>query len=335
VDQSNPTGQLTIKSIERMKYNLKYLAIVGLVACLGAGVDLYFIWQSKSNLPTQNDLVVTDTAPATHNNPNDPDPADENNSPKSDPAPTPVPAPAPTPPPTPVPTEPAQPSVTPNPSSSPAAPMPPPTESPATNGYPWHTNITATVFWVGEPVGNGSSEDNAISAYDDYWEKNYGGFDDYSYVRKAANNYFPTNITPKQNPFYLDLPFDDINDKTAYQWRTNIPWYTDNTSQNYSYMKNQWVRIRKGTAVCYGQIEDAGPYVYHDANYVFGSDDARPQSKQANNAGLDVSPALRDCLGFNGLNNDENKVDWQFVKASDVPAGPWKVLVTTQQVNQP
>ena len=24
--------------------------------------------------------------------------------------------------------------------------------------------------------------------------------------RSAANDYFPTQMTPKQNPFYLDLP---------------------------------------------------------------------------------------------------------------------------------
>ncbi|HEX5429896.1 MAG TPA: hypothetical protein VFX17_02325 [Patescibacteria group bacterium] len=229
------------------------------------------------------------------------------------PSPNPTPIPAPTPLPTPTPT-----------------PVPPPSPK-----YPLHTNITATVFWVGEPVGNGSSEDNSISAYDDLWEHDYGGFDDYSYLRTAANNYFPTNITPKQNPFYLDLPFDDINNKTAYTWRSNIPWYTGNTSKGFSDMKNRWVKIQKGSAICYGQIEDAGPYVYNDSNYVFGSSDARPASQKASNAGMDVSPALRDCLGFDGLNNDENKVDWQFVDDADVPNGPWKILVTTQQVNQP
>ncbi|MGI9332403.1 MAG: hypothetical protein ACR2RL_04525, partial [Gammaproteobacteria bacterium] len=41
------------------------------------------------------------------------------------------------------------------------------TSAVANTGYPLHTNITATAFWVGEPVGNGSSEDNALSAYDD------------------------------------------------------------------------------------------------------------------------------------------------------------------------
>ena len=45
---------------------------------------------------------------------------------------------------------------------------------------PDHTNITATVFWIGEPVGNGSTENNAVSAYDDRWLEHYGGVDDHS-----------------------------------------------------------------------------------------------------------------------------------------------------------
>jgi hypothetical protein len=42
---------------------------------------------------------------------------------------------------------------------------------------------------------------------------------------------------------------------------------------------------------------------------------------------------VRDCLGLAGLNNDENKVDWQFVDDDDVPDGPWKRVVTTRQVS--
>jgi hypothetical protein len=198
--------------------------------------------------------------------------------------------------------------------------------------FPVHTNITATVFWVGEPVGNGSSEDNSISAWDDDWEKDYGGYDDY----QNRNGYFPAEFTPKQNPFYLDLPYDDFDDNgdrrpDAYNV---VPWAETQTwPDDVSMMKNRWVKITKDGATCYGQIEDSGPYVYDDYNYVFSTTDARPASQQATNAGMDVSPALRDCLSFNGLNNDENKVDWQFVNASDVPAGPWKEIVTTSNIN--
>lgn len=213
-----------------------------------------------------------------------------------------------------------------------------PLEPIASSSYPWHTNITATVFWIGEPKGNGSSEDNALSAWDDDWEENYGGYDDYSYIRTASNNYFPTDFTPKENPFYLDLPYNDFNDsgKPKAQRLAIIPWSDQKTwTDRQSLMKNRWVRVSRNNTTCYGQIEDAGPYLYDDYIYVFGTDDSRPKSKEANNAGMDVSPALRDCLGFSGLNNADNKVDWQFVEARDVPPGPWKKVITESPINWP
>ena len=110
-------------------------------------------------------------------------------------------------------------------------------------------------------------------------------------------------------------------------------------------MKNRWVEIQHTvnavTYTAYAQIEDAGPYVYDDEGYVFGSPPAAPESQQANNAGLDVSPAVRDFLHFGGtsaedqLNNDENEVNWRFLDASGVPTGPWTLIVTTSPVYQP
>jgi hypothetical protein len=163
-------------------------------------------------------------------------------------------------------------------------------------------------------------------------------------VRTAANGYFPTDMTPKENPFYLDLPFDDINDPTAYAERCKvIPWASqfpasDCTNQNFSYMKNHWVRlVGPNGKACYGQVEDAGPShdnLYHDSAYVFGSKNVQPIQGQFNDAGLDVSPALNGCLGFKELDGDQDRVSWQFVDAPRVPAGPWKKLVTTQPVDE-
>jgi hypothetical protein len=203
--------------------------------------------------------------------------------------------------------------------------------------YPWHTRITATVFWIGEPQGNGSSEDNAVSAYDDRWLAHYGGYDDPWYRRSPDNNYFPRGFRPKENPFYLDLPFDDLNlaDNRARRMKV-VPWARGRVDPggSFSFMKNRWVEIRRGKRVCFGQVEDAGPYAYRDARYVFGEDDARPINRRANNAGMDVSPALRDCLGFVGLNNADNRVDWRFVDWVDVPDGPWRKVVTRSPVYQ-
>jgi hypothetical protein len=221
----------------------------------------------------------------------------------------------------------------------------------AGSAYPVHTDITSTVFWIGEPQGNGSSESNALSAYDDKWEQHYGGYDNYQVVRTPPDYDNGLGFTPAENPFYLDLPYDDINDAHAFADRWSVvPWaprYLSHRSAGgaFSLMKNQWVKIWRTvdgvTYTAYGQIEDAGPYVYDDEAYVFGTQNARPESQLANNAGLDVSPALRDYLHFTGVNladqqnGDSNKVDWQFVGNGHLPPGPWSVTVTTRQVYQP
>jgi hypothetical protein len=212
--------------------------------------------------------------------------------------------------------------------------------------YPAHTNVTATVFWVGEPVGNGSTENNAVSAYDDKWEAHYGGYDDYTSVRKYP--YFP-RFVPHENPFYLDVPYDDFTDSgNPRSDRSAVPWArvlapgiaaAARSGRPYSVMKNRWVKMWRVVGgklrTCYGQVEDAGPYVYDDVHYVFSRTNARPASQEAENAGMDVSPAIRDCLAFSGLNNADNKLSWRFVEARQVPPGPWRRVVTTRQVYWP
>jgi hypothetical protein len=215
------------------------------------------------------------------------------------------------------------------------------------SGYPWHTNIVSTTFWVGEIFDPNAADGSQVySTYDSGWLQSYGGCDGVSRggsceteARSASNGYFPTAKTPRENPFYLDLPFDDINDRTAFAmrdavvpWAGQEPYASHRGDGNFSYMKNRWVQLRRGDRVCYGQIEDAGPAVYHDAAYVFGSDDARPASREFNGAGMDVSPALTGCLGFPELDGEDAVVDWRFVEASEVPEGPWARLVTTSGV---
>lgn len=211
------------------------------------------------------------------------------------------------------------------------------------NPYPEHTGIIATTFWVGE-IFDPDADDGSqvISTYDDHWYRSYGGCDGvirddvcHTEKRTKKNGWFPRHMTPKQNPFYLDLPYDDLNDRVGYRNRGRvIPWahrnkYVDDIhNPDVSLMKDRWVRVTSRGHTCYGQIEDAGPGKYHDAAYVFGDDDARPASKRYNNAGMDVSPALNGCLHFRSLDGDRDKVDWRYVDARDVPSGPWKRIVT-------
>ena len=212
-------------------------------------------------------------------------------------------------------------------------------------GYPPHTGIVATTFWVGEIFDPNAADGSQVtSAYDGQWMTHFGGCDGVvtngvcqTQPRTAANGYFPTAMTPRENPFYLDVPYDDIGDPAAFArrgqvipWANQVPYAGHARDATMSFLKNRWVRLTKADRVCYGQIEDAGPGQYDDASYVFGT--ARPANHRYGGAGMDVSPALNGCLGFADLNGDTDRIDWQFVESADVPAGPWTKIVTTSGV---
>jgi hypothetical protein len=205
----------------------------------------------------------------------------------------------------------------------------------------------STTFWVGEIFDpNAADGSQMLSTYDGDWFGSYGGCDGVTRAggceterRTSANGYFPTSMTPKENPFYLDLPYDDVNDPTGFAqrdavvpWASQQPYASHRGDQGFSYLKNRWVQLTRNGVACYGQIEDAGPGEYHDAAYVFGSDDRRPVNKRYGGAGMDVSPALTGCLGFPELDGTSGVVDWRFIDASQVPPGPWTRIVTTSGV---
>lgn len=214
--------------------------------------------------------------------------------------------------------------------------------------YPLHTGIVATTFWVGEIFDpNAPDGSQTYSTYDSQWQAHYGGCDGVTVRgscqterRTVTNNYFPTVMSPRQNPFYLDLPFDDINNNAAFHQRGQvIPWahdpayLSDINNPAASLMKNRWVQLQHSGHVCYGQIEDAGPGDYDDADYVFGTHNARPANARFNHAGIDVSPALNGCLSFADLNGENDMVNWRFVDQVDVPAGPWTKVRTSSGVS--
>lgn len=217
--------------------------------------------------------------------------------------------------------------------------------------YPWHRAIVATTFWVGEIFDPHAADGSqVISTYDSKWEAHYGGCDGVMTAartcdteqRRAGDNFFPTHMTPHQNPFYLDLPYDDVNDPVGFERRCAVvPWaddlrYTGQcANRSFSYMKNRWVEmVGTNGHTCYGQIEDAGPGDYHDTRYVFGASDARPANARYGGAGADVSPALNSCLAFAELNGDTDRIDWRFVEDASVPDGPWRRLVTKSGVTE-
>jgi hypothetical protein len=72
----------------------------------------------------------------------------------------------------------------------------------------WKYNIVATVFWIGEQESEGNPLPNTESAWDPNWVAHFGGED--SPIQRV--NYVPIGFTPRQNPFYVALPYNDLDD---------------------------------------------------------------------------------------------------------------------------
>lgn len=191
--------------------------------------------------------------------------------------------------------------------------LPPPTLTPSP--YPWKKNIMTTIFWVGERATRNNPVPNNKSSWDSKWMSSYGGYD----CPKNRIGYRPSGFIPKENPFYVALPYNDVGQKgTKPEAPKVIPWFDREFEENgKSVVKGRWLAIHYKGRVCYAQWEDVGPYRTDHWQYVFGRE--RPSPNRNGGAGLDVSPAVRDYLGMSG--ND--LTDWKFVEVYEVPNGPW------------
>ena len=183
--------------------------------------------------------------------------------------------------------------------------------------YPWKSNIVTTIFWIGEKPSENNPVPNRASSWDREWTKNYGGVDDPDSAHRS--NYIPVKFTPRLNPFYCALPY---NDKAKEGHRPEapsvVPWFREAyQGPAVSTCKGRWIAIRKGNRTAYAQWEDAGPFRTDHWQYVFGNE--RPKPNLNKGAGLDVSPAVRDYLGLQST----DVTDWRFVDFSEVPRGPW------------
>ncbi len=203
---------------------------------------------------------------------------------------------------------------------SPAAAVSAPPPAPA--GL--HTNIITTIFWAGETADASNAYiSNVPSAWDEKWEQHYGGYDN----PNSRNGYAPAGFTPLENPFYFALPYNDYDSNGQRKASAgHCSAVTGVTSAGTSWCKNAWIQISKGGKTAYAQWQDVGPLQEDDVDYVFGS--APSKNTWGAKAGLDVSPAVRDYLGLQGIDT----TSWAFVSAGSVPAGPWKNTVTTSGV---
>ena len=183
--------------------------------------------------------------------------------------------------------------------------------------YPWRNSIVTTTFWVGEEPTKNNPVPNHASSWDMKWGQNYGGTD---YPEKAKRvNYMPADFVPRQNPFYVALPYNDINRQGHKPEAASVvPWFkTDFRGKGKTVLKGRWLAIRYKGKIAYAQWEDCGPFRTDHWQYVFGEE--RPKPNLNKGAGLDVSPAVRDYLGM----VDTDVTDWKFVDFDEVPSGPW------------
>jgi hypothetical protein len=186
----------------------------------------------------------------------------------------------------------------------------------------WHTEILTTVFWIGEPAGGDAGPVcNRDCAWDMRWVERFGGADH----PRQRNGFHPAGFTPKQNPFYIALPYNDLIGRAMDNplIRPFLEFWKTTPRAHRSLCKNQWIQVRYGGRACFAQWEDVGPAYRDDFEYVFGA--KAPRSHARGLAGLDVSPAVRDYLRFPG----SGRADWKFVRPDEIPDGPWSEIVTS------
>ena len=174
--------------------------------------------------------------------------------------------------------------------------------------YPWKTCIITTVFTAGKST-----------AWDPQWREHFGGAEQAGAA--ARRGFRPAAFVPRQNPFYIALPYNDVTGSaTKPEGRVVIPWFKEAfVDEGKSVCRDRWVAIRNGQTgqICYAQWSDCGPFGSDHWQYVFGPERPKPNANQG--SGLNISPAVRDYLDLDST----DFTDWKFVDARNVPNGPW------------
>ena len=150
----------------------------------------------------------------------------------------------------------------------------------------------ATVFWVGESETEDNDHiANHKSAWDAKWVEHFGGTDD----PDDRCEFVPCGFKPKENSFYVALPYDDMEeDGRRKAVNTFIPW--DKPGAKQSLLKNRWIAIRANNVTLLCAV--AGRRSVRERRCGLRLRRRIPAEKQQREgAGIDLSPAVRDCLG--------------------------------------
>jgi len=183
--------------------------------------------------------------------------------------------------------------------------------------YPWRRNVQALIFWIGQPTSPNNPIANDSSAWNPDWKKEFGGIDD----PLKRNGFEPSAFEPKSNPFYIALPYNDLDHASFEKAEAPevIPWYWRVRRNKFqSVCQNRWLALHYRGKICFAQWKDVGPKYDDDWKYVFRGDfEAREKGDQPR---ILISPAIRDYLQV----AQGRELEWKFVENYEVPSGPWR-----------
>lgn len=148
------------------------------------------------------------------------------------------------------------------------------------------------------------------------------------------------------NQYYFALPYRDF----AFEVEELEGNYGDEDYYGITDVKNRWLEVYypKTERTVYVQWRDVGPWNIYDPLYVF--EDDRPYAektgvdmgwlgyyRKTNGAGLDLSPeAMKYIIDQESGDEPEKgliETSWRFVEEEEVPDGPWKEEISTDNEN--
>ena len=192
-----------------------------------------------------------------------------------------------------------------------------------------HEAVSTTIFWIGEPA----SADNGFianddSAWDECWKERYGGIDD----PVNRNGFFPAGFTPHDNPFYVALPYNDLDSNGDRRWNlaSVVPWAKIATLPvTDSAVKNRWVKIIAGDADLLRAMGGRRPVQRERLALRVRTGAGRAIPSTAAPVSMSRPPCVTACRSPTASPRPTGASS----RRPRCPHGPWTTIVTTSQLN--